>query len=45
MYSINLKLEVVEKEVQKLQMLSVEQAELDAIKTNKSGIENKLKTL
>ncbi|VVC25617.1 Hypothetical protein CINCED_3A008104 [Cinara cedri] len=42
---INLKLEVVEKEVQKLQLLSVEQAELDTIKTNKSGVENKLKIL
>lgn len=44
-FSINLKLDVIEKEVGKLQLLSIEQAELDTIQANKSGIENKLKIL
>lgn len=44
-YSVTKKLEIIEKEVQQLQLLSVEQAELDNIKTNKLGIENKLQIL
>lgn len=44
-YSITKQLEIIEKEVQQLQLLSVEQAELDTIKSNKFGIENKLQIL
>ncbi|XP_025414138.1 DNA repair protein RAD50 [Sipha flava] len=42
---LNLKLEVVEKEVQQLQLFSSVQAELDSVLLNKSGIVNKLKKL
>ncbi|KAE9545442.1 hypothetical protein AGLY_000985 [Aphis glycines] len=41
----NIKLEVIEKEEQKLQLLSIVQAELDTVILNKSGVENKLKIL
>lgn len=44
-YRLNSKLEVVEKEVLQLQLLSSVQAELDSVLLNKSGIENKLKKL
>ncbi|XP_060840875.1 DNA repair protein RAD50 [Rhopalosiphum padi] len=41
----NIQFEIIEKEVQKLQLLSVVQAELDTVLLNKTGIENKLKIL
>lgn len=44
-YSLNIKLEVIEEEVQQLQLLSSIQAELDSVLLNKSGVENKLKKL
>ncbi|XP_025200798.1 DNA repair protein RAD50 [Melanaphis sacchari] len=44
-YEQNMKFEVIEKEIQKLQLLSTVQAELDAVISNKTGIENKLKIL
>uniref|UniRef100_A0A2S2NEI3 DNA repair protein RAD50 n=1 Tax=Schizaphis graminum TaxID=13262 RepID=A0A2S2NEI3_SCHGA len=44
-YEQNTQLEIIEKEVQKLQLLSVVQAELDTVLLNKTGIENKLKIL
>ncbi|XP_029343905.1 DNA repair protein RAD50 isoform X3 [Acyrthosiphon pisum] len=44
-YEQNIKLEVIEKEVQKLQLLSIVQAELDTVILNKTGIDNKLKIL
>lgn len=45
MYSLSRQLEIIEKEVQKLQLLSVEQAELDTVKTNISVIKKKLQIL
>lgn len=40
-----MKLEAIEKEVQQLQLFSIDQAELDTIMANKTGIENKLRIL
>lgn len=44
-FSFELKLKNVDEEVQTLQLLSIEQAELNTIKSTKLGMENKLATL
>ncbi|XP_050431773.1 DNA repair protein RAD50 isoform X2 [Adelges cooleyi] len=43
--SLEAKQKDIDKEVQTLQLLSIEQAELNTIRSNKSGIENKLQIL